>query len=140
MKQKTLPIFIFLLLALHLPSSAQSLTQLNRSSPGEQFEVKHYLDQRRLNLIVFYSAHCSASQNLTKTLELLAEKNTSIRIGLVNIDRKGAQEIDWKSPLSRQYNLRVLPYIYILDRNKTTVAQGHEARKMVLEFLDGAGL
>lgn len=102
--------------------------------------MKHYLDERRLNLIVFYSVHCSASQDLTKKLELLAEKNKSIHIGLVNIDRKGAQEIDWKSPLVRQYNLRVLPFIYILDKNKTTVAQGHEARKMVLELLDGAGL
>ena len=138
MTAKLLNLYIILLLA--APSSAQALPLLNRSSPGEPFEVKHYLDQRRLNLIVFYSAHCSASQELNSKLEQLAGQNKSLFIGLVNIDRKGAQEIDWKSPLARQYNLRVLPFVFILDKNKTTVAQGHEARKMVLELLDGAGL
>ena len=130
---------IALLLAvlfLTLPSSAQDIKILNRSNPGEHFEVKQYLSRDKLNVVVFHSSHSPACQKLREPLEGLARRRRDLAISLVDVDRRGSQEIDWKSPLVRQYNLRLVPYVYIIDAEGNSVAEGHEARKKILEWTE----
>tara|TARA_Y100000815_G_scaffold255204_1_gene261872 strand:- start:121 stop:525 length:405 start_codon:yes stop_codon:yes gene_type:complete len=128
-------LFIAILL-LALPGSAQELKVLNRSNPGEHFEVKQYLTRDKLNVVVFYSSHSPACERLRESLEGLARRRRDLAFSLVDVDRRGSQDIDWKSPLVRQYNLKILPYVYIMDAAGESVVQGHEARKKILEWVE----
>lgn len=130
---------IALLLAvffLTLPGSAQDIKILNRSNPGEHFEVKQYLSRDKLNVVVFYSSHSPACQKLRESLEGLARRRRDLVISLVDIDRRGSQEIDWRSPLVRQYNLKLVPYIYLIDASGESVVEGYQARKKILEWME----
>ena len=123
-------------LFLALPGSAQDIKTLNRSNPGEHFEVKQYLSRDKLNVVVFYSSHSPACQDLRESLEGLARRRRDLAVSLVDVDRRGSQEIDWKSPLVRQYNLKLVPYVYIIDASGESVVEGYAARKKILEWLD----
>lgn len=117
-------------------SPAQQLKTLNSSNPGEPFEVKQYLSREKLNVVVFYSAHSEPCRNLREALENLARRRRDLAISLVDVDRRGSQEIDWKSPLVRQYNLRLVPYVYLIDANGESLVEGYEARKRILEWVE----
>lgn len=122
-------------LVLTLPGSAQDLKILNRSNPGEHFEVKQYLSRDKLNVVVFYSTHSPACRKLRESLEELARRRRDLAISLVDVDRRGSQEIDWKSPLVRQYNLKLVPYVYVIDATGDSVVEGYEARKKILDWV-----
>ena len=66
----------------------------------------------------------------------MARRRRDLAISLVDVDRRGSQEIDWKSPLVRQYNLRLVPYVYLIDANGEPVVEGYEARKRILEWVE----
>lgn len=131
---KCLLITTLLLLA---PLSAQKHKVLNSSYPGEPFEVKQYLERDTINVVMFWSRHSPSSEELDQALNRLHRGRNDLVVSLVDVDRKDSNEIDWRSPLVRQYNLRVLPYVYILDGGGKTISEGYEARKQILEMLDG---
>ena len=122
---------------LTVPSLAQELKVLNSSSPGEIFEFKQYLERDTKNIVVFRSRHSSSCSELEEALVPLYRGRDDLVVRLVDVDRKGSTEIDWRSPLVRQFNLRTLPYVYIMDEQGTILSQGYQARKDILEMLDG---
>jgi hypothetical protein len=131
---KTLIIITLLLL---VPLSAQEHKVLNSSYPGEPFEVKQYLERDTVNVVVFWSRHSPSCEKLDLALKRLHRGRDDLAVSLVDVDRKDSAEIDWRSPLVRQYNLRTLPYVYILDGQGAILSQGQEARKEILKMLDG---
>lgn len=124
-------------LALVSGLSAQELRTLNSSSPGQRFEATDYLKRDKTNIVVFVSQQSEECQRFELNLKKLASADRVI--GLVDIDRADKSDVDWKSPLVRQHNLRELPYVMIFDGNKELEAEGHEARKLILKWLDETG-
>jgi len=134
-------ILLFVLaLLLVLPGTAQELKVLNRSNPGEHFELARFLQQDKTNVVVFHSRHSAPSVSLARLLEELQPKRRDLTVSLVDVDRRESSEIDWRSPLVRQYNLRTLPYVMITDGRGQKIAEGHAARREILQWLDAAGI
>lgn len=119
---------------------AQDPKTLNSFNPGEIFELETYLKRDKVNIVVFWSRHSEPSRRLADSLNELAAKKSGLSVVLIDVDRKGSNEIDWRSPLVRQYNLKSLPYVQITDKEGQIVAEGYEARKKVLVMLDLAGI
>ena len=91
----------------------------------------YYLKKGKMNVIVFYSEHSPASKAFLKKLESLASQDSKLEVSLLNIDRKNADGIDWRSPLAQDLNLKSVPYV-VLYYGKTPFKEGYEARKVLL--------
>jgi thioredoxin-related protein len=133
-------LILVVILLLATSTFAQELKVLNRSFPGERFELEQYLDRDHLNIVVFRSRHSASCQKLEKALERLTRKRDDLVVGLVDVDRKDSVEIDWRSPLVRQFNLQTVPYVRVFDKRGQTVSEGYEARKEILKMLDALGI
>lgn len=129
-------ISLLILWLLVVPTSAQDFRTLNSSQPGEPFDVKQYLRRGKTYIAVFRSAHSKDCLRLERALKDLSGKRRDLEVVLVDVDRKGSADIDWSSPLVRQYNLRALPYVYLIDDEGKTTSQGHSARKEILRMLE----
>jgi len=137
MNQNPLLLLLWLLL-LSLPGLSQTRDQWNTSSPGERFEVHDNLKREELTVVVFYSEKSEACQRFSQDLEALAQRDKGFKVGYLNIDRASAKTIDWTSPLARQYNLRAVPYVVVFE-GKSKLAEGYDARKLLLERSDSIG-
>jgi thioredoxin-related protein len=107
----------------------------NNSSPGQRFEITDNLDRERVTIVVFHSDRSSACLNFKKKLAELVSQDASFKVGYLDIDRDDAKDIDWNSPLSRQYNLRSVPYV-VVYQGKTKLNEGHKAREFLLKRWD----
>ena len=67
-------------------------------------------------------------------LEQLTRK-TRLVIMKVNINRPGFQGIDWQSPVARQFELRTVPYLVLLDEQGKLIAEGQQAKDMVEQLM-----
>lgn len=125
-----------LVLVLGLSGWAQPVRVVNANAPGELFELKQALDKSRTNVVVFSSARSEPAQRLLQTLRELGGADDRLAVRVLDIDRTTASTIDWRSPLAQQYNIKVVPYVLILDREGNKLWQGQEARKELLRRLD----
>ncbi len=88
-----------------------------------------------MNVVVFYSEYSPASLAFLKRLETLASADSQLEVSLLNIDRKNATSIDWRSPLAQDLNLKSLPFVVLYD-GKVPLKQGYEARRLLLNRAD----
>ena len=74
-------------------------------------------------------------------MEKLAQKRSDLAIKKVNIQRPEVSgQIDWQSPVAKQFELRSIPHFMIFDQSGKLSSQGQEARKQVIGWLQEAGL
>lgn len=134
-----LRLFSILLLLFLIGLSGLALGQqartLNSTSPGERFEVESYLKKGQLNIIFLSSPLSQPAQELEAALVKLTEKNKGIALGKLLVDRTSSEKVDWTSPLARQFNLRWLPLVFVYDGEKKLIAQGYDARKLVVKMM-----
>jgi hypothetical protein len=76
---------------------------------------------------------------LEPRLEQLTRK-TRLVIMKVNINRSRFQGIDWQSPVARQFELRTVPYLVLLDEQGKLIAEGQQAMDMVLKLMQEVGV
>lgn len=128
---------VFGLLVLATPAPAGSLqsNDLNRGLEGQPFNVSEYLTRGKINIVEFYSPACPICGLLAPKLESLLQKNTTLVLKRVNVDRPGSRDIDWQSPLARQYEVRSVPQFKIYDSSGQLLADGEKARQMISKLL-----
>ena len=131
----------FLALAL-IPSGAWagSVTDVNPNNPGEPLDIKTLLVKGKTTVIDFYSPFCPPCVRLAPLMAKLAKKRPDLAIKKVDINRKGVNGIDWRSPLAQQYQIRQVPYFMIFNPQGQSVAQGRGATDTVAGWLRDAGL
>lgn len=131
----------FLALAL-IPAGAWAgaVTDVNPNNPGETLEIKSLLAKGKTTVIDFYSPFCPPCVRLAPLMAKLANKRPDLAIKKVDINRKGAHGIDWRSPLAQQYGIRQVPFFMIYNPQGKLVAQGGGATEMVVGWLREAGL
>jgi len=142
---KSLPRSLVLaaLLALAMVSSgawAGAVPEANSGNPGQTLEVRSLLAQGKTTLIDFYSPFCPPCVQLAPIMARLAAKRPDLAIKKVNINRPEVKEIDWRSPLAQQYQIRQVPYFMVFSPQGQLVAQGREAAETVGRWLKEAGL
>ena len=109
--------------------------ELNKSNPGQRFELRDYLTRNATTAVVFYSEHSAPSLTLLQTLESMSETDSELAVNYINLDRRGTKDVDWNSPLARQHRINILPHVLIYEDGKL-VRQGHPARKYILQRMD----
>lgn len=142
-KSLALSPFLAALLALALCSSgawAGAVADVNPNNPGETLEINSLIVKGKTTVIDFYSPFCPPCVRLAPLMAKLAKKRPDLAIKKVDINRKGANGIDWRSPLAQQYGIRQVPFFMIFNPQGKLVAQGGGATETVLGWLQEAGL
>lgn len=112
----------------------------NPGQGGETLDLKSLLSQGRTTAIDFYSPYCQPCLKMAPVMEKLAARMPEIAFFKLNINRKQVRGIDWSSPLAQQYRLKSVPYFMIFNPKGKLVAEGPEAQKMIMNWLQKAGL
>jgi len=107
---------------------------------GEEVQLEDYLVPGKTNIVDFFSKFCGPCVRISPVLERLAEGDEDVVLIKVDINRPGKQGIDWGSPVSRQYKLESIPYMRVYGPDGQLVADGDQARTMVMEMAQKAGL
>ena len=133
----------FLLLAFTGQSLAGAVQDGNPGRSGQTLDLKSLPVKGSTTVVDCYSQYCPPCMRLAPLLEQLAEKRSDLVIKKVDIQRPEISgHIDWQSPLAKQLGLGSIgiPYFIIFDQNGKQMAQGKEATKRVLGWLQEAGL
>jgi thiol-disulfide isomerase/thioredoxin len=104
-------------------------------SYGEPIELTDYLVPGQYVIFDFFSEYCGPCMQFAPLLEKLATERADIVLVSVNINRPEVRVIDGESPVARQYNLRSIPHFKIYGPDGEMVAEGDEARAMIVQWL-----
>ncbi len=112
----------------------------NPGRGGETMDLKPLLSQDRTTVVDFYSPFCPPCVQLAPLMDELAKRKPETAFVKLNINRPQVQGIDWKSPLTQQYHLKSVPYFMIFKPEGKLVAEGPEAQKIIIDWLQKAEL
>lgn len=113
---------------------------VNGSRPGERIDLPPHLVPGKTTIFDFYSEHCPPCRRLSGLLRTLADRRPNVAVRKVNIDRRGADGIDWGSPVVQQYGIRSVPHVKIFGPDGTLVAEGDEGSRRVYRMIEEAGI
>jgi thiol-disulfide isomerase/thioredoxin len=122
-----------------LPALAQ-VKDGNPGRSGQTLDIKPLLAPNRATVFDFYSPYCPPCMVLAPLVEKLAARKPEVAFVKVNINRPDVKGIDWKSPLAQQYKIKSVPFFMVFNSQGKLAASGDEARKIVLDWLQKAGL
>lgn len=135
-RQKKIGILVIVLLLgcfVALPALA-GVREGNAGRTGQPIDVKQFVKPGQTTVIDFYSRSCPPCEKLAPMLKSMAARRPKTEVIKLNIDRPGAQGIDFDSPLAKQYKIEGVPHLMVFDENGQIKAQGREALNMVLEW------
>lgn len=108
---------------------------INADNAGERVEIAPHLVEGKMNIVDFYSFYCPPAKAMAPGLEKLAASNPNVVVSTIDINRPGTRGIDWNSPVARQFKLRAIPHFKIYDENGELVAEGQEAKDLVVKMM-----
>lgn len=108
---------------------------VNADNPGEEINIKEYLQPGKTNIVDFYSDYCQPCRMISPLLFKLDRKREDIVVIKVDINRPGIKRIDWGSPLARQFALSAIPHIKIYDGSGKLKLEGMEALNRIGQLL-----
>ena len=118
---------------------AGKVVQANQGKEGQAVDLKALAVPGRRVVVDFFSPACPPCVALAPHLEGLAAKTDWIVVK-VNINRPGVKEIDWDSPVAKQFELESVPHLKLVDAQGTTVAAGAQAMEVILRQMQQAGV
>jgi thiol-disulfide isomerase/thioredoxin len=104
-------------------------------SHGEKVDLKDHLVPGQTMIFDFYSHFCPPCRAISPQLEKLDEARKDLTVIRVDINRPGQFEIDWESPVAKQYHLSSVPYFRIYGPKGTLQSEGEEARAQVDQWI-----
>lgn len=106
---------------------------------GEKVDLEGSLVAGKTNIVDFYSVHCGPCMQMAPYLEELVDSRTDLYLVKVDIDRPGAQGIDWESPTARQFQLQSIPHLRIYGPDGKLQAEGDAARQRIIQMIQETG-
>ena len=100
-------------------------------SNGQRVKLADYLVPGKTTVFDFYSEYCPTCRSIAAGVEKLHESREDIAVVLVNINRPGVKEIDWTSPVAKQYDLPSTPQLKVYGPDGKLMAEGKPAYQMV---------
>ncbi len=87
-------------------------------SPSDRIDVGDYLGEGKTVVVGFFSKFspacpCGPCSHLDSPLAALQAAREDLLVVMVDIDREGATQIDWNSPVAMQFGLRRLPHFMV---------------------------
>jgi|GEM_PF-2621361 thiol-disulfide isomerase/thioredoxin len=128
-----------LLIALSSVVIAGEVLQVNLGREGQAIDLRSLTVPGSPVVVDFYSTFCPACLELAPRLERLAAK-TNVIVKRVDINRPGLQGTDWKSPVARQFGLKMVPYLVLLDPQGKMVAAGKQAMDIINQQMQEVGV
>ena len=125
---------LFLLGCLTAIPAFAGVTDGNSGKTGQPIDVKKFVKPGQTTVIDFYSKSCAPCMKLAPMLDAMASRRPKTQVVKLNIDRPGAQGIDFDSPLAKQYKIEGVPFLMVFDESGSLKAQGQSALNMVLEW------
>lgn len=113
---------------------------VNKSNPGMTYNIKKDIVPGKIVIFDFYSKYCGPCVRIAPLLVKLDRKRADIVVRKLNIDRKGAKGMDFRSPLARQYKLRFIPYFIIFNKKGQVTHNGQNATRRVLQYMKESGI
>ena len=110
---------------------------INEENPGQEIDIQRFVQPNKTTIFDFYSEYCGPCKRISPMLKRLDSRREDIIIHQVDINRPGIREIDWGSPVARQYKLRSVPYFMIYDSSGNLTHRGHEAYEEVMRLIKG---
>jgi hypothetical protein len=114
---------------------ATNYLPLNEDKPGTPVDVRHYLVPGKYTIVFFFSRYDPTCQNLEPRLAQLSQDRHDLAVRTVNVNRPGAQAVDWESPVIREWQITTLPYVQIYDPSQSLRAQGRPAYTQVCQWV-----
>jgi thiol-disulfide isomerase/thioredoxin len=122
-------------------SYAGAVQEANAGEGGQPLDLDKLPVKGKITVVDFFSQYCPPCMRLAPLLEQLAQKRSDLAIKKVNIQRPEVSgKIDWQSPLAQQLGLQSIPHFMIFNAKGKLEAQGQEATKQVVGWLQEAGL
>lgn len=129
-----------LLGALLIPQALRAEAAANKDNAGQTVAIKPFLRKGKTNIVDFFSRNCPPCMALSPRLERLAQARADINVVKLDIDRPGSPEIDWQSPLARQFSLQSIPHFKIYDGKGRLLQQGDPAFLQINAWLKAKNL
>jgi thiol-disulfide isomerase/thioredoxin len=107
----------------------------DRISHGQEVEIKDHAVAGKTTIFDFTSEYCPPCRAIAPHLHKLHAERDDIVVVEVDINRPGVQEIDWGSPVVRQYGLNSIPAFKIYGANGTLMSEGQDATDQVYKLL-----
>ena len=114
----------------------QRMTTISR---GEPVELMDWLVRGKVTVFDFYSKSCPPCRAIKGPLQKTIGMDESVALRVVDIDRPGAQGIDWASPVAKQYRLNNIPHFIIYDATGKVWAEGDQARDKLVGWMQEKG-
>jgi thiol-disulfide isomerase/thioredoxin len=100
-------------------------------SRGQQVTLADYLVPEKTTIFDFYSEYCPPCRAIGPYLVKLHKTRDDIAVVKVDINRPGVKGIDWKSPVTRQFQLESIPHFKVYGPDGKLKAEGDAAYEMV---------
>jgi len=107
-------------------------------SHGAEISLAGNLVAGKITVFDFFSDYCPPCKLLSPSLDKLHAKRDGVAVVKIDINRPwpGIKRPDLDSPVSRQFNLRTLPYFKIYGADGKLIAEGNAAKNTLLKWLD----
>ncbi|HEX9781160.1 MAG TPA: thioredoxin family protein [Opitutaceae bacterium] len=106
-----------------------------RISRGDRVDITEWLVPGKVTIFDFTSEYCPPCRMIAPHLEALHGRREDIAVVAVDINRPDVKGIDWSSPVARQYELRSIPHFKVFDGEGRLIAEGDQAREMVVKWM-----
>ena len=96
--------------------------------PGQDFSFQSYFTRERVSIVYFYADWCPACRSLNPVMDAINAGIPDMQVLFMNIG-------DWNTPVTRQYNVRSVPYLMIYDKDGSLVSEGRNAKTWLQQAL-----
>ncbi|MBX3738281.1 MAG: thioredoxin family protein [Candidatus Didemnitutus sp.] len=92
-------------------------------SHGERIDLAALAVPGKITVVDFTSQYCPPCRGYTEPLHRLHAKRADIAVVKVDINRPGVKGIDWKSPVTAQFQLRSIPHFKVFGPDGKLLAE-----------------
>jgi thioredoxin len=92
-------------------------------SQGREVNLGEFLVPGRYTVFDFTSEYCAPCRSYDETLLALHRQRADVAVVKIDINRSEVHQIDWDSPVAKQYDLHSVPLFVVFGPNGALVAQ-----------------
>jgi thiol-disulfide isomerase/thioredoxin len=107
-----------------------------RIAHGSEVSIADHVVPGKITVFDFTSEFCPPCRMMEPHLDKLHASRDDLAVVKVDINRPDVKGIDWKSPVAVQYGLRSIPHFKVFDKDGKLMAEGDEARELVVGWLE----
>lgn len=105
----------------------EPILTINAGAPGAALDIRAHLVPGLRTVFFFTSKRCSSCNSAERFVRDFTRSDTTVAFRRIDIDRPGADRIDFGSPVAQQYRLPQVPHFIVFDESGGQLAEGTPA-------------